>query len=439
MVKETRGNIFALLPLGIFLVLFIGSGIITGDFYKLPILVAILISVGVALAMNRKESFTAKVERFAKGAGNPDIMIMVLIFVLAGAFSETAKGMGGVDSTVNLALAVLPQGFIIAGIFVIGAFISLAMGTSMGTIAALAPIAVGISQQTDISIALAMATVVGGAMFGDNLSFISDTTIAAVRSQGTEMKDKFKTNFLIVLPAAMITVILLVVLTLGNHTEIKTHAFDWMKILPYAGVLVTALLGWNVLVVLTGGTILSGIIGFLDGSYTLASFFKSAATGMNGMMELVLLAILIGGMVEIIQYNGGIQYLMNTLTRNIRSKKGAEFGIAGLVSMTNICTANNTISIIFTGPLAKNIADQYEIDPRKSASVLDVFSCCVQGLVPYGAQMLTAAGFAALSPVELLPYAFYPILVGLCGVVSILIDFPRFSKVEEKGQFHKTA
>ncbi len=319
--KETRGNGLALLPLGIFLALFIGSGIITGDFYKLPILVAISIAVGVALAMNRKESFHVKVERFAKGAGNPDIMIMVLIFVLAGAFSETAKGMGGVDSTVNLALSVLPQGFIVAGIFVIGAFISLAMGTSMGTIAALAPIAVGISGQTDISIALTMATVVGGAMFGDNLSFISDTTIAAVRSQGTEMKDKFKTNFLIVLPAAIITIVLLVIVTLGSDTQIKAHSFDWIKILPYAGVLITALLGWNVLIVLTGGTVLSGVIGLLDGSYTLESFFKSVTTGMGGMMELVLLAILIGGMVELIQYNGGIQYLMNILTRNIRSKK----------------------------------------------------------------------------------------------------------------------
>lgn len=242
-------------------------------------------------------------------------------FVLAGAFSETAKGMGGVDSTVNLALSILPQGFIVAGIFVIGAFISLAMGTSMGTIAALAPIAVGISGQTDISIALTMATVVGGAMFGDNLSFISDTTIAAVRSQGTEMKDKFKTNFLIVLPAAIITIVLLVIITLGSDTQIKTHSFDWIKILPYAGVLITALLGWNVLIVLTGGTVLSGVIGLLDGSYTLESFFKSVTTGMGGMMELVLLAILIGGMVELIQYNGGIQYLMNILTRNIRSKK----------------------------------------------------------------------------------------------------------------------
>ncbi|HDX9588600.1 TPA: Na+/H+ antiporter NhaC family protein [Bacillus pseudomycoides] len=437
--EQTKGNAWALLPLGIFLALFIGSGVITGDFYKLPILVAILIAVAAALVMNRKENFTTKVERFAKGAGNPDIMIMVLIFVLAGAFSETAKGMGGVEATVNLALSILPQGFLIVGLFVIGAFISLAMGTSMGTIAALAPIAVGISGNTDISMALAMATVVGGAMFGDNLSFISDTTIAAVRTQGTEMKDKFKTNFLIVLPAAIVTCVLLVVLTLGTHSNMTTHAFNWVKILPYAGVLITALLGCNVLVVLTGGTVLAGIIGMVDGSYTLATFFKSVTVGINGMMELVLLAILIGGMVEIIQYNGGIHYLMNVLTRNIRSKKGAEFGIAGLVSMTNMCTANNTISIIFTGPLAKNVADKYNIDPKKSASLLDLFSCSVQGLIPYGAQMLTAAGFASLSPIELLPYSFYPMLVAVCGILSIVINFPRFSPKAEKKEYQKTA
>lgn len=438
-VEQTKGSAWALLPLGIFLALFIGSGVITGDFYKLPILVAVLIAVSVALVMNRKETFTAKVERFAKGAGHQDIMIMVLIFILAGAFSETAKGMGAVDATVNLALSVLPQSFLIAGLFIIGAFISLAMGTSMGTIAALAPIAVGISEQTDISVALAMATVVGGGMFGDNLSFISDTTIAAVRTQGTEMKDKFKTNFLIVLPAAIITVILLVVLTAGNHTEITPQAFNWVKILPYASVLIFALLGFNVLVVLMGGILFTGIIGIVDGSYTLSTFLKGITVGINGMMELVLLAILIGGMLAIIQYNGGIQYLMYVLTRNIRSKKGAEFGIAGLVSLTNVCTANNTIAIVFAGPLAKNIATQYDIDPRKSASVLDLFSCSVQGLIPYGAQMLTAAGFAALSPVELLPYAFYPILVGVCGVIAILTGFPRFSPIIEKKEYQTTA
>jgi Na+/H+ antiporter NhaC len=433
-VNTQKKSALALLPLLTFVALFIGSGIITGDFYKMPVLVAILAAVGVALLMNRNESLNAKVERFAKGAGHPDIIIMVLIFILAGAFSETAKGMGAVKSTVNMALTIFPQSFLIVGLFIIGIFISLAMGTSMGTIAALAPIGVGISSQTDIPAALAMGTVIGGAMFGDNLSFISDTTIAAVRTQNTEMMDKFKTNFFIVLPAALLTVAILFFLTMGNSSTVEAQNFNWIKILPYAGVLITALLGFNVLAVLAGGTLLAGIIGMLDGSYTLSSFLQKISEGVAGMMELVILAILIGGMVEIIKYNGGIQYLLHVMTRNIRSKKGAEFSIAGLVSMTNLATANNTISIVATGSLAKDIADTYEIDKRKSASLLDIFSSSIQGLIPYGAQMLTAAGFASISPISILSYSFYPLLIGVCGIVSILIGFPRFSTTKKQKQ-----
>jgi Na+/H+ antiporter NhaC len=429
---KVKGSPLALLPLFIFLALFVGSGVVTGDFYKMPVLVAILVAATVALMMNRKETLTTKVERFAAGAGHPDIMIMTFIFALAGAFSETAKGMGAVESTVNLALSILPPSLLVAGLFIIGSFISLSMGTSMGTIAALAPIGVGISAEADISMALSMAAVIGGAMFGDNLSFISDTTIAAVRTQQTEMKDKFKTNFLIVLPAAILTCIILVVVTMGIHSEVAAESFNWVKILPYVGVLVTALLGFNVLAVLTGGTVLTGVIGLVDGSYTLSSFLQKMTEGILSMAELVILALLIGGMVEIIKHNGGIDYLLNLMTRSIKSKKGAEFGIAGLVSLTNFSTANNTISIIFTGPLAKNIADQYEIDKRKSASLLDIFSCSVQGLIPYGAQILTAAKLAAISPISVLPYSFYPILIAICGAASILIGFPRFSVVKKE-------
>nr|WP_247739251.1 Na+/H+ antiporter NhaC family protein [Bacillus sp. 165] len=423
-----------MLPLIIFVALFIGSGIITGDFYKMPVLAAILAAVGAALFMNRKETLTAKAERFAKGAGHPDVMIMVLIFILAGAFSETAKGMGAVQSTVNMALTMFPQSFLIIGLFIIGIFISLAMGTSMGTIAALAPIGVGISSQTDISSALAMATIIGGAMFGDNLSFISDTTIAAVRTQRTEMADKFKTNFFIVLPAAILTAIILFFMTMGSSSAVPAQDFHWVKILPYAGVLITALLGLNVLGVLAGGTLLAGIIGLLDGSYTISSFAQSVAAGVTGMAELIILAILIAGMVEIIKYNGGIQYLLHIMTRNIHSKKGAEFSIAGLVAITNLATANNTISIVTTGSLAKNIAETYEIDSRKSASLLDIFSSSIQGMIPYGAQMLTAAGFASISPISILPYSFYPLFIGLCGIVSILIGFPKFALKKQKHQ-----
>ncbi len=426
--EQQKGNGWALLPLGVFLVLFVGSGIITGDFYKLPVLVAIIIAAIVALAMNRKDSLNVKVERFAKGAGHPDIIIMVLIFILAGAFSEVAKGMGAVDSTVNLALSVLPQSLVVVGIFVIGAFISISMGTSMGTIAALGPIAVGISEQAHVSITLAIAAVVGGAMFGDNLSVISDTTIAAVRTQKTNMSDKLKVNFFIVLPAAIVTVILLLVMTLGNTSSVEIKDFSWFKILPYVGVLVAAIFGANVLSILTGGIVLAGVIGLADGSYTLSSLAKTVTEGIGGMSELIILSLLIGGMVELIRYNGGIQFLLNLLTRRIQTKKGGEFSIAGLVSLTNLATANNTISIITAGPLAKEISDKYSIDNRKSASLLDLFSCSVQGLIPYGAQMLLAAGFAKVSPIEIIPFTFYPMLTAVCGIIAIVIGFPRLNK-----------
>lgn len=427
---ETKGNGLALLPLIIFLALFVGSGIITGDFYKMPILVAIIIASGAALMMNRKETFTAKVENFAKGAGHLDLMIMVFIFILAGAFSEVAKGMGAVESTVNLALSFLPQSFLIVGLFIIGAFISLAMGTSMGTIAALAPIGVGISVEADISIALAMAAVIGGAMFGDNLSFISDTTIAAVRTQQTEMRDKFKVNFFIVLPAAIITCAVLIVITLGNQSPVSPGEFSFIKMLPYIAVLVTALLGMNVIIVLTGGILLSGVIGMSDGSYTLTDFLQKITEGIMGMAELVILSLLIGGMVELIKRNGGIHFILEAMTKRISSKRGAEYAIAGLVSTTNLATANNTISIIAAGPLAKDMADKYEIDKRKSASLLDIFSCSIQGLIPYGAQMLTAAQFAKISPADILPFSYYPFLIAVMGIAAIIIGYPKFKKAK---------
>jgi Na+/H+ antiporter NhaC len=427
---DKKGNPLALVPFAVFLILFIGSGIVTGDFYKFPVLVAIIIAGAVALAMNRKVSFNDKVDIFTKGAGDSNIMLMVVIFLLAGAFSEVAKGMGAVDSTVNLALSVVPQNLLMVGVFIIACFISLSMGTSMGTIVALAPIGVGISEQTDISLALSMAAVIGGAMFGDNLSFISDTTIAAVRTQGTKMKDKFKVNFLIVLPAAIITCIILGILTLGEQANINQHTYNWMKILPYLGVLITALAGVNVFLVLSFGIAFAGIIGLADGSYQVMDLIQKTGEGMAGMYEISFLAILIAGMVEVIKHNGGIDYLLYIVTRNIKSKKGAEFSIAGLVGLTDLSTANNTISIIITGPLAKDIADNYDIDPRKSASLLDVFSCSIQGLIPYGAQLLVAAGVAGISPVSILPYSYYPLLIGVCGVIAILIGFPSLSKTK---------
>ncbi|MFC7787129.1 Na+/H+ antiporter NhaC family protein [Rossellomorea sp. GCM10028870] len=426
--NQEKGNFLALLPLIIFVSLFLGAGIISGDFYAFPVLVSIIIASVVGLLMNRKETLTAKIERFAKGAGHPDIMIMVFIFLLAGAFSGVAEKMGAVDSTVNFALSVLPGNLIIVGLFIIAAFISLSMGTSMGTIAALAPIGVGISSGTDISMPLAMATVIGGAMFGDNLSFISDTTIAAVRTQKTEMKDKFKVNFFIVLPAAIITMVILLVLTMGNQSTVGAESFNWIKILPYLGVIIGALAGLNVFVVLLGGIVLAGIIGFIDGSFTPASYFGSVADGMTGMAEIVILSVLIGGVVELIRHNGGIQALLYHATRKIKSPQGAQLATAGLVSSTNLCTANNTISIIIAGPLAKTISENYGVDARKSASILDIFSCSVQGLIPYGAQALLVAEVAGISPVSIIPYAFYPILIAVCGIIAIRFALPKFTR-----------
>ncbi|WP_338782158.1 Na+/H+ antiporter NhaC family protein [Metabacillus sp. FJAT-52054] len=423
-----KGNPLALLPLLVFVALFILAGVITGDFYKLPMVVAVLVAVTVALFMNRKENLTSKVERFAKGAGHPDIMIMVFIYILAGAFSEAAKGMGAVESTVNLALTYFPQSFLVVGLFIIAAFVSISMGTSMGTIAALGPIAAGISGETEIPVALAVASVIGGAMFGDNLSFISDTTIAAVRTQKTEMLDKFKTNFFIVLPAAIVTVIVLFTISLGMDSAVNPKEFSFVKLLPYIGVLVAALAGLNVVAVLGGGIVLTGIIGLADGSFNILTFSQTMMKGISGMSELIILSVLIGGMVEIIKHNGGIAFLLNAMTKNIRTKKGAEFGIAGLVSATNFSTANNTISIITAGPLAKNIADQYGIDKRKSASILDIFSCSVQGLIPYGAQMLAGAQLVKASPLSILPYTFYPMLTLLCGILAIAFGLPRFKQ-----------
>lgn len=418
-----KGNPLALLPLGIFLVLFVGSGVITGDFYKMPALVAFLIAGGVALLFNKKESLETKMNVFCKGAGDTNIILMVIIFLLAGAFSSVAKAMGGVDSTVNLSLSILPSNLLVSGLFIIGCFISISMGTSVGTIAALSPIALGIAQKTGIPVALVIGVVVGGAMFGDNLSMISDTTIAAVRTQGCELKDKFKVNFLIVLPAAIITAVLLTIVTLGySSTASQTYEYEIIKVLPYILVLTGALLGVNVFALLGSGILFAGTIGLISNSFDLLGLIEAISEGMAGMYELSLLVIVVGGVVSLIKFNGGIDYILYFITSRIKSKKGAEFGIAALVSVIDLCTANNTIAIVTAGPLAKDIADKYDIDPRKTASILDIFSSCWQGVIPYGAQLLTAAGIAGISPVEILRYLYYPGLMFLCGIASIALS-----------------
>ncbi|MBM7602004.1 Na+/H+ antiporter NhaC [Virgibacillus halotolerans] len=429
--KNEKGSLLALLPLIIFVSLFIGTGIISKDFSNMPLNVAVIIASTIALMMNRKETLLDKVEIFTKGGGHPNIILMAIIFILAGAFSEVAKGMGAVESTVNLGMSFIPENLLMVGLFVIGCFISISMGTSTGTVVALAPIGIGIAGQTDISLALSMATVVGGAMFGDNLSMISDTTIAAVRTQNTKMLDKFKVNFFIVLPGAILTAVILGIITMDNQSNVVgEYPFDLVKVIPYIAVLIAALAGAHVLIVLLGGTILAGIIGIIDGSYSFTGFLQTASEGIMGMQNLAIIAIMIGGMVEIIKHNGGIDYLLNFVTKRIKTKKGAEVGIASLVSVTDIATSNNTISIIITGPLAKNIADEYDIDPRKSASILDIFASCFQGVIPYGGQLLAASGLAAISPVSIIPYSFYPVLLGICGLVAIAIGYPKFRQVK---------
>ncbi|MTL68268.1 Na+/H+ antiporter NhaC family protein, partial [Turicibacter sanguinis] len=325
--------------------------------------------------------------------------------------------------------SVLPPNLVVAGLFIIASFISISMGTSVGTITALTPIGLGIANATGIPVALVVGAVVGGGMFGDNLSMISDTTIAAVRTQGCELKDKFKVNFFIVLPAAIISLILLVVTTMSfDQTTTSVGSFEWIKVLPYLYILVGALVGINVFALLSSGVLVAGIIGLFTHAATFPDLIQSASSGMAGMQELAIICLIVGGTLELIKFNGGIQFLLHLLTSRIKSKKGAEFAIAGLVSLVDICTANNTIAIVVSGPLAKNIADEYEIDPKRSASLLDIFSSCWQGLIPYGAQLLGAAGLAAISPFEIIPYVHYPMLMGLFGLLAIMFGFPKINK-----------
>ena len=433
MEKIKKGNAWALLPLLLFVLLFLGVGIVSGDFTTMPLNVAITITVIVALLMNRKESFAKKVEVFTKGAGHSNIILMMLIFILAGAFSTTAEKMGGVTSTVNLGLSLIPQNLIIVGLFVICMFVSISMGTSVGTVAAIAPVGFGFAQATDVPAALAMATVVGGAMFGDNLSMISDTTIAAVRTQRTKMSDKFRVNFKIVLPGAILTIIILFLLTNGISIDhANNYVYNLFKVIPYLLVLILALIGVNVIIVLIGGTALAGVIGLIDGSFGWKGLLSAVSKGIIGMEDIAMIALLIGGLVGIIQHNGGIDWLLQFVRSKVKSKRGAELGIASLVSAADISTANNTISIIMAGPLAKNIADEYDVDPRKSASILDIFGGCFQGLLPYSPQVISAAGVAGISPFLLVPYSIYPILLGVCGLVAIILRVPRLDHKSKK-------
>ncbi len=434
MQQETKPNFWALTPLIIFLSIYLVASVIMGDFYKMPITVAFLVASIVAVATSSGGRLHKRIDLFCKGAANSNIMLMVWIFILAGAFAQTAKAVGAVDATVNLALSVLPDTLLLAGMFIAACFISLSMGTSVGTIVALTPVAVGIATQTDLNTPFMVAIVVGGAMFGDNLSFISDTTIVATRTQGCNMKDKFKVNSLIVIPVA----ILITIIYLFQGSEITTTPtvtpIEWLKVIPYILVLTTALAGVNVMIVLLLGILCSGIVGIITGSIQFWEWIAAMGTGISGMGELIIITLLAGGMLEMIRYNGGIAYIIQKLTTHVKSKKGAELSIAALVSFADLCTANNTIALIMSGPIAKDIANRFGVDPRKSASLLDTFSCFVQGIIPYGAQLLMAASLASITPLAIMQYLYYPYLMGVAALLAIFFRHPR--KYSRSRLFH---
>ncbi len=420
-----RKGLIALSPLFLFIVIYLVLSLWAGDFYKVPITVAFLVSSVYSIAITKGLPLEKRITLFSKGAGKSNLMLMIWIFILAGAFASSAKEMGAIDETVNLSLKLLPDNLLLGGIFLAACFISLSIGTSVGTIVALTPIAAGIAQGTQTDVAQLVAIVVGGAFFGDNLSFISDTTITATRTQGCKLSDKFKVNSQIVIPAAVITVLLYIMMGVHIHSPQNIPDINWIKILPYLTVLVTAIFGINVMIVLTIGLLLSGIIGMFTGAYNLFGWFGAMGQGIISMGELIIITMLAGGLMETIRHNGGIDSLLRMLTAHIHTKRGAEFSIAALVSLINICTANNTVAIITVGPLANDIANKYGVDKRKSASILDTFSCFTQGIIPYGAQILMASGLAAINPVNILPYLYYPFLMGICALLCIIFRYPR--------------
>lgn len=417
-----KGRLRALLPIGVFLVIFLGSGIVTGNFDSMPAIVGFLIALFVAFIQNRKLGFQKKMQIVAKGIGDENIITMCLIFLCAGGFSGAVTAAGGVESTVNFGLSILPSNIAVVGLFVIGCFISVSMGTSMGTIAALAPIAVGISEKTRFSMAICIGAVVCGAMFGDNLSMISDTTIAAVKTQGCEMKDKFKANFLIVLPAAIVTIVIFFLITRNGSFEI-TQSLDYSlwKILPYILVLAGALIGINVFLVLIGGTVLSVIVGVATGSMAMGEIFTVIGDGVKGMYDITVISIVVACIVSLVKEYGGIQFILCVIKSKIKGSKGGELGIAGLALLVDMCTANNTVAIVIAGPIAKEVSEEFEIPPKRSASLLDIFTSVGQGLIPYGAQLLSAASLTKLTPFEIMPYLYYPILMGVSALCFILL------------------
>lgn len=432
---SNKKGLLALSPLFLLIVLIVAFTVYSVDSShqdtSLSLTVAFMISSIYAVAISGGMPVRKRVDTYSKGAGANNLMLMLWIYVLAGSFAASAKAMGAVDATVNLALSILPASMILPGLFLAACFISVSIGTSVGTVVALVPIAAGLAHSMDANVGMMTAIIVGGAYFGDNLSFISDTTVVATQTQNCKMSDKFKVNSMIVVPAAVLVLIAYSVMGVGLQTPTHINEVEYMKVLPYLTVLVTAIAGMNVMAVLTLGTLLCGAIGIgshllgASGSYNLFGWFSAMGNGIIGMGELIIIAMMAGGMLEIIRENGGIDFIINKITGHVNSKRGAELSIAALVSMVNICTANNTVAILTVGNISKKIGDRFGVDNRKAASILDTFSCMVQGLIPYGVQMLLAAGLANLSPMDILPYLYYPLAIGVAALLAILLRYPK--------------
>lgn len=427
-------NPMGLTPILLFVVLVVVTGVTTNDITAMPILVAFFISAGYGLCLNpkgKKVSFSEKVQTFCQGGGDKNIILLVLIFLLAGAFYAVTIDIGARDATVNMALQFVPSALILPGLFLICCFISFSMGTSMGTITALSPIGAGLATNLGLPIEMALGIVVGGAMFGDNLSFVSDTTIAATRTQGVQLKDKFRANLMVAVPACIVTMALLLMVDVDTSGIVEGGTYDFWRIVPYLCINAFALTGFNVISVLAVGIASACVVGLVQGSFTMLSMMQSIQKGMGWMQDLAMIAITIGGIVALMHANGGITWLIERLTRRVTSKKGAEFSIAGLVSFLDITTANNTIAIVTAGPIAKDLNEKYGVDPRRTASLLDIFSCSFQGLVPYGAQLLSAAAVVGISPLAITPYCWYPMLIFVFGVAAIWFGFPRFNTPQD--------
>lgn len=432
---SNKKGLLALSPLFLLIVLIVAFTVYSVDNShqdtSLSLTVAFMISSIYAVAISGGMPVRKRVDTYSKGAGANNLMLMLWIYVLAGSFAASAKAMGAVDATVNLALSILPASMILPGLFLAACFISVSIGTSVGTVVALVPIAAGLAHSMDANVGMMTAIIVGGAYFGDNLSFISDTTVVATQTQNCKMSDKFKVNSMIVVPAAVLVLIAYSVMGVGLQAPTHINEVEYMKVLPYLIVLVTAIAGMNVMAVLTLGTLLCGAIGIgshlmgASGSYDLFGWFSAMGNGIIGMGELIIIAMMAGGMLEIIRENGGIDFIINKITAHVNSKRGAELSIAALVSMVNICTANNTVAILTVGNISKKIGDRFGVDNRKAASILDTFSCMVQGLIPYGVQMLLAAGLANLSPMDILPYLYYPLAIGVAALLAILLRYPK--------------